>query len=340
MAVDPEQFCFYPFTQLLLQPTGVISPCCWNQDVVLGTVPQEKLSDIWNGQKIRELRREFLDGKPMMCRTQMRHVGCHRWSRRHDSPKIEQLTEQVSGWPRRLDVRLNGKCNLQCVMCEVWKQPNGLYDQSDFWTLGPEKIFPYLKEIDVLGGEPFVQADTFRLIDEVVAVNKDCQWAFVTNASYKFGPAIRRRLDQINIRWLQVSLDSVNPETYSKVRVGGDLEKTLAALNDYLNYAKERKDQGRAFKVTLSMCVQRLNWQEVGDFLAFAQYMNLHPELQFAYIPEAMSLLTLPEGERARVLQYFSEIAAMFGSNVVAPVLLPMKDSLSRLSLRETGVQI
>jgi cyclic pyranopterin phosphate synthase len=296
----------------------------------LGQVPQNGLDEIWNGERMRKLRREFLDGNPVSCRQQMKHVKCHKWSRR-DYTHALPLKEVLPGGPLRLDVRLNGKCNLQCVMCDVWKQPNGLYDQSNFWSEGPEKIFPYLKEIDVLGGEPFVQSDTYRLIDEVSAVNRDCSWAFVTNGSYILGPQIKRRLDNINIRWLQVSLDSVNPATYPKIRLRGDLSKVLQTLNHYRDYCSERVKIGRGFYMLIAMCVQRLNWREIHEFLAFARRLDMTVQLQFAYKPDSASLLTLSESERQEVLESLIPVAREFGAAAINPVALPLAESLGYL---------
>lgn len=334
--IDREKFCFYPFMQMLLQPTGTISPCCWNQEIVLGNVPKEKLAEIWNGEEIRKLRREFLSGQPVSCKTQMSHIKCHQWSRRDYTEEIELAEIQTKG-PLRLDVRLNGKCNLQCVMCDVWKQPNGLYDASDFWTLGPDKIFPYLKEMDVLGGEPFVQSDTFRLINEISKVNKECTWAFVSNGQYKFGPVLRTHLDKINLRWFQISLDSVNAETYPRVRQKGVLEKTLRTIDDLCEYRKQRADEGRPFNFLISMCVQKENWREIHEFLEFADGKSISAILQFAYQPDNTSLLYLNSKERMEVLNYLFGLQAKYG-NRLDPVFLPIKDSI-RAENRSTSIE-
>lgn len=326
-ASERENFCYYPFLQLLLQPTGVVSPCCWNQSINLGKVPDQTFEQIWNGETLRKLRKEFIDGKPVSCATQMRHIKCHLWSRR-DYRKELQIAEVIEGGPRRLDVRLNGKCNLQCVMCDVWKQPNGTYDNSDFWTHGPEKIFPFLKEIDVLGGEPFVQSDTFRLLDEVWAVNQKCTWAFVTNGNYKFGAPIRTRLDRADIRWIQISVDSVNPVTYPKIRVGGNLAKVLQTIEDFRNYNILRAKMNRPFGFSISMCVQQQNWNEIHHFLGFARLHGVNPLLQFAYEPDSTSLLNLPLEKRREIDTYLTKIRHVFGANILDSVYLPIADSL------------
>lgn len=327
MSVDPERFCNFPFMQLLLQPTGVVSPCCWNQDIVLGKVPENSLEEIWNGEPIKKLRQEFLSSNPTSCDQQMRHIGCHKWSRRAYEKDLSLSVTQSKG-PPRLDVRLNGKCNLECVMCDVWKQPNGVYDQSDFWTRGPEKIFPFLKEIDVLGGEPFVQPDTYRLIDEIHKVNQECSWAFVTNGQYRFKTPIESRLEKINLRWLQVSLDSVNHKTYSLVRKGGELGLVLKTIDDYLKFRERRKLQGKPFRFIVSMCVQSLNWKEIPQFLNTVKFWDAIPILQFAYHPDTTSLLDLSKEEKRDILDFLTEISPKYGAETLKAIHAPIQESL------------
>jgi len=320
-------FCNYPFTQLLLQPTGVVSPCCWNQEIVLGKIPENSLMEIWNGEKIQSLREEFLKGMPVSCATQISHIGCHEWSQREEPWELDRDVIQKKG-PQRFDLRLNGRCNLECVMCDVWEQPNGLYNESDFWKEGPKTIFPHLREIDVLGGEPFIQQDTYRLIDEVQSSTDKCTWAFVTNAHYRFSDRIRSYLDRIDIRWMQVSLDSVNPETYAKVRKKGNLRLVLDTLDALLNYKSSREMEGRGFRFVASMCVQKENWKEVGSFLNFCQEKRMSPILQFAYQPESESLLSASEDNILETVNFFKKLTRIYGEHTISPVLLPIKEIL------------
>ncbi|MGZ3722402.1 MAG: radical SAM protein [Bdellovibrionales bacterium] len=328
---EEENFCYLPFVQLLLQPTGVISPCCWNQDIVLGSVPQSTLADIWNGEQIRELRREFLSGNPVKCKKHMHQIGCHRFNR-GDYAKNPDLSEVQTLGPRRLDVRLNGHCNLQCIMCDVWKQPNGLYDNSDFWALGPTDIFPHLMEVDVLGGEPFVQADTYRLIHEVSAVNPNCSWAFVTNGNYNVKP-ILKRLDKLSIRWFMLSLDSVVPETYAKIRKGGNLERTLQTIEALAEYQHIRRDQGRRFDFSVSMCVQKDNWREIENFFTYCLVVGVRPWLQFAYDPQSVSLLSLPLSERLEILRYAEGLEKEYGPDPIGVIVRTLRDSCKEREL-------
>jgi MoaA/NifB/PqqE/SkfB family radical SAM enzyme len=324
---EEENFCYLPFVQLLLQPTGEISPCCWAQETVLGKLPEDDLNTIWNGPEIRRLRREFLSGEPVQCKSKMRQIGCHRINR-GPYTKSTDLSEIQQTGPRRLDVRLNGRCNLQCIMCSVWEQPNGVYDDSDFWRTGAKDIFPYLMELDVLGGEPFVQADTFRLIREVSAVNDTCTWAFVTNGNYNFA-AVRKHLEKIRLRWIMVSLDSVVPETYAKIRKGGSLLKTLSTIEGLIAFNEELKQQKRDFDFLISMCVQKDNWQEIEPFLTYCRFVGATPLLQFAYEPSAVSLFSMTVDERLKIRSHMEGLTERHGVKYIEPILRPIVDSLN-----------
>ncbi len=327
-------FCYFPFVQLLLRPEGIVNPCCWNQDYNLGEIQKESLFDIWNGEAMRALRREFLEGNPKACEQQIRHMKCHLWSHRFAKENLE-IKEIQSAAPKRMDLRLNGRCNLKCIMCEVWQQPNGIYDESDFWSRGPKEIFPFLIELDVLGGEPFIQVDTFRLMREVSAVNKKCTWSFVTNGQYRFRDSIRLALDQIEIRWVQVSVDSLRADTYAKIRPGsGDLGRVIRSLEDFRDYRYERRLADRPMSLTVSMCVQKDNWHEVGDFLDYVRSLKLEAVLQFAYQPMETSLLSFPENIRLEIAEKFLDLTEDFPREVLDPVLLPVLESLPQPASR------
>ena len=317
---DAESFCPIPFLQLELKPTLEVSPCCFLPTYSAGNLGRESLAAIWNGPKMQKLRGEFLDGIPKTCARKMKNIGCHKLQA-HLLPHV--VPERIQSLPpRRLDVRLNGLCNLSCVMCEVWQEPNGLYEATEFWTKGRATIFPHLLEIDILGGEPFIQKDTFRLIDEISAVNPKCTWGFITNASWKWGPAIEDRLDRIALRYLQVSLDSLDEDRYARIRRGGQFRRTFETLAKLLAYRDRR-----GFELRLSQCVQQGNWDEIGSFLAFAKARNATPVFQFLDYPREMSLESLSVEKKREIWAALSE-----WQNVEAlhPIRAPINEALNR----------
>ena len=65
---------------MLLQPTGDVSPCCWNQKIKYGNVKNASLLDLWNSPEAISLRKEFMAGNPISCSKQIAEIGCHKRS--------------------------------------------------------------------------------------------------------------------------------------------------------------------------------------------------------------------------------------------------------------------
>lgn len=58
--------CAYPFNSLHIWANGNVTPCCTffakNEEMVVGNIAKESLKDIWDGDKMREIRRQISTG--------------------------------------------------------------------------------------------------------------------------------------------------------------------------------------------------------------------------------------------------------------------------------------
>ncbi len=297
-------FCPIPFLQLQLNPLGDLSACCYSGEYKVGDVHRSTIEEIWNGEVMRRWRKEFLTGEIKICKTALETFGCQK-NYQHLNHLVE-FSEIQKAMPQRLDLRLNGRCNLECVMCDVWSQPNGMYDKSDLWEIGPTKIFPSLKEVDMLGGEPFIQKDTFRFIDEVLKVNTSCTWGFITNCHYRLSAQLLGTLDKLDLRHIHMSLDAVSPDTYAKVRLKGDLVKVMETVNGFIEFRNRRSAAGRGFALFASFCVQRGNWFELPEFFDFCRKHNLEPIVQEVIGREQLSLQGLNSDEKAELKRLYT----------------------------------
>jgi len=319
MPTNNEKFCVIPFTQLQLSPMGNVSACCFANEYKVGSILDSSIEEIWNGEAIRAWRREFISGNIKICADPIKRFQCHKHYRHLEKHVVP--TEYQNGPPLRLDLRLNSQCNLDCIMCHVKNQPSGLYENSDLWTYGSKQIFPNLIEIDVLGGEPFVQKDTFRLIDEILKRNSKCTWSFLTNCNYKFTGIVKRSLDRLPLRSIHMSLDAVNPETYRRIRRGGKHSLVFATVNSYVKYAKTREREGRPFSLFASMCIQIANWREISDFLFFCISMGITPVLQTVINQKSLSIENLSREEKDKLTADLKSWMVGSTKDVVSPVL-------------------
>ncbi len=329
--LSPNGFCLVPFTNLILEPGGQVGICRHKgSDFIIGNIQETPLDQIWNNDFLQKWRQEFLDGKPTICAKEIRDQHCNLCRQNNQLLDLVEF-EAIQSKPFiKLTANLNGKCNLQCQMCNVWKLPNGFYKEENFWKPGREKIFPLIKEIDMLSGEPFIQKDTFKLIDEVSAVNPNCKWMFTTNAHWELDETIEKSLKKIFIKYIVLSVDSLKPETYARIRKLGDL--SIVLKNIELLLAMNKRRTLPAVNFHMNFLVQKDNWQEPKEVLHFCQEKGIIPFLTFLYRPSSFSLLNLEESERIYILETYFKTLDALELNLLMKVLLPLANSLTQLN--------
>lgn len=59
-----KDICPYLFYSLSINADGIVSPCCvdWNRELAIGNLVNESLMDVWNGDKLRDLRHKHVHG--------------------------------------------------------------------------------------------------------------------------------------------------------------------------------------------------------------------------------------------------------------------------------------
>jgi len=168
------------------------------------------------------------------------------------------------GFKRVLQVELTGRCNLRCPMC-----PSVIY--SDFHK-------KELVENDILDLLGFLQDRDFVCLDgfgeSLLAPGFDAILNSVPRASevvfHTNGLLLDKKVDVIlknspPINWIAVSLDSLDPEKYARLRAGSSLEKVLANVRAF----KARRDElGLTYPVIrLNLTLMKENYLELENFV-------------------------------------------------------------------------
>ncbi len=335
--LDKDSFCLVPFTNIILEPNGDVGVCRQKgTEFTVGSLKKNSLEEVWNGEEIRKWRREFLEGQVSNCKSEIRYKKCNLCPQNNQLLEYVEFSEVQTALPIKLTANFNGFCNLRCQMCDVWEMPNGFYTEENFWIYARQNLFPGLKEIDMLSGEPFLQKDTWKLIDEVSTLNKACRWTITTNAHYQLSEKMKKDLDKIDFKNLIISMDSLDDQAYAKIRKRGSLDVVLGTVDDFLTYQNERLQKGLGLlSIKVNFLIQKDNWREVKRMISYCEKKNISPFITFCYVPEEYSLLTLPVDERMRILRYwlndleYSEVA------IAGRIIRPMVDSLEGLDRAE-----
>ena len=127
-----KNFCVNPFTHLNIKQEGRVS-ACWRYQGAIGDYRYETLEEIWNGEKLKKLRKDLLHGEqPYECRSCWDYESNNLPSPRTSSNEIEgkkgytedylmTLMDENYNMPiaafKKIELRFDNICNLMCRHC-------------------------------------------------------------------------------------------------------------------------------------------------------------------------------------------------------------------------------
>jgi radical SAM protein with 4Fe4S-binding SPASM domain len=167
--MDNKTFCPMPFCHVNVKQEGKVS-ACWRYPDRIGDYTNESIVEIWNGDKLKTLRKQLLNGeRPEGCRScwDMEDSGVKstRQQTTEDYKKIidfETVTTLISddysmplGNLKSVEVRFDNICNLMCRHCSP--------DYSSVWEIA-------VKRDEVLN-KKMIELGTFRKQEEHVKLN-------------------------------------------------------------------------------------------------------------------------------------------------------------------------
>lgn len=165
-----------------------------------------------------------------------------------------------------LRLSVTDRCNMRCHYC----MPAEGIDQ-----LGHKDILSFeeflrivtaasslgIRKVRITGGEPLVRKGVIGLISDISQVPGIDEVTLTTNGLLLNGQV--QALWDAGIRRLNVSLDSLQPETFAEITRGGDLAKVLRGLDEA---------ESAGMKIKLNMVVMRgVNDREIIPFAALSQ---------------------------------------------------------------------
>lgn len=243
-------------------------------------------------EKFRKLHQE---GKNIFCRDNQEKYSCHLLH--NDMNDFNQEHGEL----KRIDFMIDSYCNLKCKMCTNLFEETNKFTTETFWQEMSEKILPSLDQIEVIGGEPFVLKDTFKLIDIGSKANPSLKWWFTTNGHFEFNKSFTSHLDKIKLHSVAISIDSLEPEIFSSIRDGGSLARVLQSLDHFIEYQQERDD----FYLVINFLLQKENAMELPELIRFARAKNVKYYPILLREPKKFSILDLAKDDLIKILDFY-----------------------------------
>ena len=163
-----------------------------------------------------------------------------------------------------LRLSVTDHCNMACTYCR---------EEDDKSKTTREKILSYeemciiikavhqlgINKIRLTGGEPLLRKDIVVLIKNIKKISDSIKIPMSTNGLLLDRMSVALR--EAGIRQLNISIDSLDVDRFSKITRGGDLERVIRGIQAAVS---------EGLHVKLNVVINQANEDEIEDLIAFA----------------------------------------------------------------------
>ncbi|GAB4370069.1 MAG: GTP 3',8-cyclase MoaA [Spirochaetales bacterium] len=208
---------------------------------------------------------------------------------------------------RYLRISITDACNLSCIYCKPQDSPETGSFGSSVSRL-PEDSIPTLRQtpvhrlssehalaiaqlaarsgfrkVRITGGEPLVHPELVNIVRGVAAIPGIEDVSITTNGTLLKDQV--QELKQAGLRRINISLDSLDPDTYTRITRGGNLKQVLAGIEASLAAGLD------PVKINVVL-LKGINDKEIPDFLHLARDYPLHVRFIecMPFVPSAADL--------------------------------------------------
>ena len=172
------------------------------------------------------------------------------------------------GYPYTILIEPTNACNLRCPLCPtgmgIMTRKVGMMDFSNFTSLVDE-MAPYLYVVNLANlGEPLLHPRIFDMIEYLAY--KNVSPIISTNAHF-INPENIPNIVQSGLEKLEISIDGVSQQTYSKYHRRGDFNQVMENISALCS-AKRGKATPH---IALGFILMRHNESEVAEFFRLAE---------------------------------------------------------------------
>ena len=133
-----------------------------------------------------------------------------------------------------LRLSVTDRCNMRCFYCMpkegiISKGHGAVLTYEELLLIAETAVNLGIEKIRITGGEPLVRANIINFLSRLSAIYRMQHLALTTNGLLLSEMAVD--LYEAGVQRLNISLDSLNAQTFSSITRGGDLRKVLIGLD-------------------------------------------------------------------------------------------------------------
>ena len=335
-------FCYSPWTNIDIDPTGKITPCCKFQTQSYSQVfnlRQHTVDEYIASDFLQEVKTELENNQwPLGCdRCRIEETNSIKSKRQLDqerwSAEYKQY-QQTDGFITA-SIAFGNTCNLSCITCSSYASSRWHKEYKDIYGIDiPHfkfyrnnfvenfiKLAPNLCHVDIPGGEPFLSGvdEQKQLLQYYVESGqaKNITLHYTTNATIFPDQEwwnLWRHFKEID---MQLSLDGVQ-DRYEYIRYPGNYKVVLSNVHQYCGQEQQLDN----FSISVSHTVSAYNIYYLDEFFTWCNEIGLpEPWVGRVHRPEHMRPTVWPKLARSAIVDRLSSskhIAVRTWANLVA----------------------
>ena len=220
-------------------------------------------------------------------------------TQQHD--KFNSATRLIDRFGRKvtyLRISVTDRCDLRCLYCmseNMQFVPRAqLLTLEEIIRIGKSFVDLGVNKIRITGGEPLTRRNVMKVFEELGQLDGLDDLSLTTNATQLTKYA--KPLHDAGVSRINISLDTIRPERFSKITRVGKLHKTLAGIDAALHTGFQK------VKIN-SVILKHMNHDEVTDLVGFVRDRNM--DITFI---EEMPLGIVNDHDRAQTYYSSNEI--------------------------------
>lgn len=331
-----ESQCVLAYTSLYVDPDGTVRPCCISKDFddKLNFSDYDTIDEVFNSPQMVALRKDMDEGKkPSICDVcfkrgnQLKDNWNTMWGHKLSDKTLINDDYTVNRL-EYLDIRFSNLCNFKCRMCgpslsSSWYDDiveiygDGAKDMfKKFVTIGKDPVdkftdedLQYIQHLYLAGGEPFINEDTFKLLDRFSDehASKINMYINTNLSTLKFkGRDVLDTLSRFGTVTIGSSCDGYG-EVGEYQRTGFNSDKFFENLKKVKDYNKIKSNLHSEIEYTITL----MNVFHIFDFVdyvvgnGYLEQDKIH--FHWATTPYYYAVGASPDDFKQKVYEYLDE---------------------------------
>jgi MoaA/NifB/PqqE/SkfB family radical SAM enzyme len=239
---------------------GDVFVCCppWCRSYSFGNIYEQSFDEIWNGEKAKEFRRQFINDDYKYCDLNLCVKDCSR----------NIVPSETAPKPRTFIFCYDATCNVKCIFCRSCHQKQDLSYFNDNMDAIIQNMLENAENVVLSGvGEALFSPHSRKLIKRIAELFPKVKFSLISNGILCDEDNLKELGIIDRLLSITVSLHAVNKETYDKLVVNGDFDKVMKNLH----FLSSLKNTGKLDRFILNFVVNAYNYKEMADYIKMAQ---------------------------------------------------------------------